>query len=148
MDSMDRLIVVSAAAPAIHLRVEADLRRLALVRKIAETFAETAHFTAGEIDDIVVALDEAATGLLLAATPDAQLHVHLTADEFRLRMRLSAVCLTSRPIDGASLGWRVLSAITERPTVAGESFDPVRGGYPVTMGLTRHRRVLGPGSPH
>ncbi|MEV0336525.1 hypothetical protein [Nocardia sp. NPDC050717] len=148
MDSMDGLIVVPAGAPAIHLRVEADLRRLAFVRAIAETFAETAHFTAGEIADIVVALDEAATGLLLAATPDAQLHVHLTADEFRLRMRLGAVCRTARPIDEASLGWRVLSAITEGPTVARESFDPVRGGYPVTMGLTRPRRVLGSGSPH
>lgn len=141
MVSSERIIADSRHSASVHVRIGAELEQLVLVRAIAETAALLADFTLDEVADIRMALDEAATCLILAAAPDSRIRCDFTADGFRMRITVRAVCAEPDPIDESGLGWNVLHTITDHLAVEHTPYDAVRGGWPVCVTFSRVRRL-------
>ncbi len=141
MDSSDRIIADSAHATSIRIQIDADLGQVVMLRAVAETVALIAGFTVDEVADMRVALDEAATCLILGAVPGSQLTCEVTADSFRLRVAVDAVCDDTDPVDTTGFGWHVMGSITDHLTADHDAYDRARGGYPVAITFTQVRRV-------
>ncbi|MFD4462584.1 ATP-binding protein [Nocardia sp. NPDC058480] len=141
MDSSDRLIADSIHATSIRIQIDADLGQVVMLRAVAETVALIAGFTVDAVADMRVALDEAATCLILGAVPDSQITCEVTADGFRIRIEVDAVCGDTDPIDTTGFGWHVMHSITDHLTADHEAYDRDRGGYPVAISFTQVRRV-------
>lgn len=141
MDSRDRIIADSMHATSIRIQLDADLGQIVMLRAVAETVALIAGFTVDEVADMRVALDEAATCLVLGAVPDSQLTCEVTADGFRIRVAVGAVCTGTDPIDTAGFGWHVMGSITDHLTADHDAYDRAQGGYPVAIAFTQIRRV-------
>ncbi|MEV0684975.1 ATP-binding protein [Nocardia sp. NPDC050378] len=141
MASSERTVADSTHATSTHLRIDADLGQLVMVRAVAETAAHLAGFTPDEIADIRVAVDEAATSLILAAVPDTRLHCDVTADGFRLRIAVQALCVEPDPVDETAFGWNVLHSITDHLATGSDRDRGELDGFPVTITFTRVRRV-------
>ncbi|MGY0498136.1 anti-sigma factor [Nocardia sp. FBN12] len=141
MDSSDRIITDSEHATAIHIQIDADLGQIVMLRAVAETVALIAGFTVDEVADTRVALDEAATCLVLGAVPDSQLHCDVNADGFRIRISVRGVCGDTEPIDTTGFGWNVMGSITDHLVTDHDPYDRGQGGYPVAITFTQVRRV-------
>lgn len=139
--SSERTVADSAHATSIHLRIDADLGQLVMLRAVAETAALIADFTLEEVADIRVAVDEVATCLILAAVPDTRLHCDVSADGFRMRISVHALCVDPDPIDETELGWNVLHTITDHLSADRGHGNGHRGGYPVGITFSRVRRL-------
>ncbi|MDO3646335.1 ATP-binding protein [Nocardia mangyaensis] len=141
MVSSERITANSRHSASVHVRIGAELGQLVLVRAIAETAALLADFTLDEVADIRMALDEAATCLILAAAPDSRIRCDFTADAFRMRITVRGVCAEPNPIDESGFGWNVLHTITDHLAVEHDPYDAVRGGWPVIVTFSRLRRL-------
>ncbi|MFD3510161.1 anti-sigma factor [Nocardia sp. NPDC058666] len=141
MDSSDRLITDSEHATAIQIQIDADLGQIVMLRAVAETVALIAGFAVDEVADTRVALDEAATCLILGAVPDSALHCDVIADGFRIRTSVRAVCGDTDPVDTTGFGWQVMSSITDHLVADHDPYDRDLGGYPVSITFTQVRRV-------
>lgn len=141
MDSSDRIIADSIHATSIQIQIDADLSQVVMLRAVAETVALIAGFTVDEVADTRVALDEAATCLILGAVPDSQLNCDVVADGFRIRIEVGAVCGDTDPIDTTGFGWHVMHSITDHLTADHDAYDRAQGGYPVAITFTQVRRV-------
>ncbi|MFD6451898.1 ATP-binding protein [Nocardia sp. NPDC055165] len=141
MDSSDRIITDSTRATSTRVQIDADLSQVVMLRAVAETVALIAGFTVDEVADIRVALDEAATCLILDAVPESEIHCEVTADGFRIRVAVSAVCDSDHPVDTTGFGWHVMHSITDHLTADHEAYDREQGGYPVGITFTQVRRV-------
>lgn len=142
MDSSDRIIAQSRHATSIHITIDADLEQLVMLRAVAETVALITGFGIEEVDDIRVALDEAATCLIVGAVASSQIHCDVIADEFRIRVSVDAVCGDTDPIDETGVGWHVLHSITDHLVADHDPYDQARGGYPVAITFSRVRRLF------
>ncbi|MFC4373526.1 ATP-binding protein [Nocardia halotolerans] len=141
MASSERIVADSAHATSIHLRIDADLGQLVMLRAVAETAALLADFTLEEVADIRVAVDEAATSLILAAVPGSRLYCDVSADGFRMRIRVQALCVEPDPIDESDFGWNVLHSITDHLDTDRDLDTPELDGHPVGITFTRLRRL-------
>ncbi|TCJ89733.1 ATP-binding protein [Nocardia alba] len=141
MDSSNRIITDSTPATSTRVQVDADLGQVVMLRAVAETVALIAGFTMDEVADIRVALDEAATCLILDAIPESEIHCEVIADGFRIRVEVDAVCATTGPMDTTGFGWHVLNSITDHLTADHRAYSREQGGYPVTITFTQVRRV-------
>ncbi|MFD4356661.1 ATP-binding protein [Nocardia sp. NPDC058519] len=141
MDSSDRIIADSIHATSIRIQIDADLGQVVMLRAVAETVALIAGFTVDAVADMRVALDEAATCLILGAVPDSQINCEVTADGFRIRIAVDGVCAAADPIDTTGFGWHVMHSITDHLTTDHDAYDRARGGYPVAITFTQVRRV-------
>ncbi|MEV0855402.1 ATP-binding protein [Nocardia fluminea] len=141
MDSSDRIITDSTRATSTRVRLDADLSQVVMLRAVAETVALIAGFTVDEVADIRVALDEAATCLILDAVPESEIHCEVSADAFRIRIAVSAICDSDHPIDTTGFGWHVMHSITDHLAAEHAAYDHEQEGYPVTIAFTQVRRL-------
>ncbi|APE35174.1 hypothetical protein BOX37_15835 [Nocardia mangyaensis] len=141
MVSSERIIADSRQSASVHVRIGAELGQLVLVRAIAETAALLSEFTLDEVADIRMALDEAATCLILAAAPGSQIRCEFIADGFRMRITVRGVCAEPDPVNESGLGWNVLHTITDHLAVEHAPYDTVRSGWPVVVTFSRVRRL-------
>jgi serine/threonine-protein kinase RsbW len=141
VDSSDRIITDSTRATSTRVQIDADLSQVVMLRAVAETVALIAGFTVDEVADIRVALDEAATCLILDAVPESEIHCEVTADGFRIRIAVTAVCGSDHPIDTTGFGWHVLHTITDHLAVDHDAYDRKQGGHRVAIAFTQVRRV-------
>lgn len=141
MDSSDRIITDSSRATSTRVEIDADLSQVVMLRAVAETVALIAGFAVDEVADIRVALDEAATCLILDAVPESQIHCEVIADGFRIRIAVTAVCGSDHAIDTTGFGWHVMHSITDHLAADHEAYDREQGGYPVGIAFTQVRRV-------
>ena len=111
-----------------------------MLRAVAETVALIAGFTVDEVADTPVALDEAATCLILGAVPDSQLNCDVVADGFRCG-RFFCGGRFFDLIYTAGFGWHVMHSITDHLTADHDAYDRAQGGYPVAITFTQVRRV-------
>jgi serine/threonine-protein kinase RsbW len=141
VDSSDRIITDSTRATSTRVQIDADLSQVVMLRAVAETVALIAGFTVDEVADIRVALDEAATCLILDAVPESEIHCEVTADGFQIRIAVTAVCGSDHPIDTTGFGWHVLHTITDHLAVDHDAYDRKQGGHRVAIAFTQVRRV-------
>ncbi|MFD3746301.1 ATP-binding protein [Nocardia sp. NPDC058633] len=141
MDSSDRIITDSTRATSTRVQIDADLGQIVMLRAVAETVALIAGFAVDEVADIRVALDEAATCLILDAVPDSQIHCEVVADGFRIRVAVNAICGSDNPVDTTGFGWHVMQSITDHLAADHAIYDRELGGYPAAVTFTQVRRV-------
>lgn len=141
MVSSERMVPDARHAASVDIRIGPELGQLVLVRAVAETTALVTDFALDEVADIRLALDEAATCLILAAAPEAPVHCELVADAFQLRATVRTVCADPDPIDEAGFDWNVLHTITDHLATEHQAYDPDRGGWPVRVTFSRVRRL-------
>ncbi len=101
------------SAPAVELRVDAAASQLGVVRAIAGTIAAQADFDLDTIADIRLAVDEAASYLVVRARPGSQLHCTFRSGDGELVVAVSAATESDDLSLRHSFGWHVLNTLTD-----------------------------------
>lgn len=95
----------------ISLSIPGDAGHLAVMRATVSSVAARAHLTLDQVDDVRLAVEEAASALLLGH-PDA---IDLSVDPTRQPLEVVVSARTARPVqlDRESFSWTILSTMTE-----------------------------------
>ena len=101
-------------------------------------------FALDEVTDLLLALDEVATALMLVAKPDSLLDCSFTGGDGALRARVSALAREPAALDEQSFGWHVVATLTDALRTDYAGFDAARDGYPTTVEFGWIRRLHGP----
>ena len=109
----------------LDLPARSDL--LALLRTVVADLAARRGFSYDAIDDLRIAVSEAATFLLGAASPASRLQLRISPSSDGLVVGISTDAVTDAwPPPGAdrSLAWQVLSALTDEAALALDNGTP------------------------
>jgi serine/threonine-protein kinase RsbW len=99
--------------PTVTVRVPAEAGHLALLRTTVGGFAARDNFTLDQVDDLRMAVEEAAVQLLRQATGD-HITLDVTSTDAGMEVRLRAEVTTSIPvIDEQSFSWTILRALAD-----------------------------------
>ncbi|MFC8383336.1 anti-sigma factor [Nocardia sp. NPDC057272] len=128
----------------VGFQVPAELDQLSMVHALAETVLLVGGFALDEVTDLLLALDEVATALMLVATPDSLLDCAFTGGDGALGARVSAVAREPTALDEQSFGWHVVATLTDALRTDYAGFDAARDGYPTTVEFGWIRRLHGP----
>ncbi|APE10306.1 MULTISPECIES: anti-sigma factor [Rhodococcus] len=107
--------------PVVELRVEAHPDQLAVLRAVAAAIALQHDFDLDTVADVKLAVDEAATRLIMGAPEDA-----ILACSFRAALPLLHISLSAPTNDASaigqprSFGWHVLNSLTESISVTSD----------------------------
>lgn len=123
------------AAPEVRLSVPAHGAFLSLIRTTSAAVAARLEMTIDEIEDLRIAVDEAAAILLPLVADDRSVDVVFTLGEEALTISLSAPTDAALAPDQVGFGWTVLSALIDTVTA-----DHVDGR--TTIVLSHRRRAL------
>ena len=123
-------------AAEVTLDVPAQGEFLTLIRTTTAAVAARMDLTIDEIEDLRIAVDEAAALLLPTATEDARVRVTFTVGPDELVISLATPTADGEPFDRSGFGWTVLAAL------AGSVHSDVADGIS-TIVLTHRRAVLG-----
>jgi serine/threonine-protein kinase RsbW len=126
----------SLVSGEVRLSVPAHGAFLSLVRTTTAAVAARIDLTIDEIEDLRIAVDEAAALLLPAVVPDARVDVGYAFDADELTITLAAATASSTPPDQSGFGWTVLAAL------AGSVRADVTEGI-TTITLTHRRAFAG-----
>lgn len=119
-------------AQTVSLSVPPTPGYLALLRTVVGGCAGREGFTLDQIDDVKMAVDEAAVQLLRSSEGQG-INVDVVLDEHSMEIRVSAEVSGSKPvIDEASFSWTILQALADELRV---DSDAMR----CTVVLTKHR---------
>ena len=120
--------------PTVTLRVPANSAFVVLIRAAVSAMCARLDFTIDRIDDVKLAVDEAAALLLGDAPPDADLDVRFTPDApDGMRVEMTAPTVHGRSLERDSFTWTVLTALVDE-VVATVSADRI-----LTISLAVHR---------
>lgn len=120
--------------PTVTLRIPAQSAHVVLIRAAVQAMCARLSFTIERIEDVKLAVDEAAALLLGDAPADAHLTVRLTPDApDGLAVELRAPTLHGRALERDSFTWTVLTALVD-DVVATVSADRT-----LTVSLAVHR---------
>ncbi|RBO94489.1 hypothetical protein [Nocardia puris] len=117
----------------VGIRVAAQPGQLMMLRALTETLALVAGFPIDGAVDIRLAVDEAATALVLDATPATSIDCVVDYDDTHVFVQVSGLCASRNVVERARLGWHVLRTLTTSVTFDRADYDPARGGYPITV---------------
>lgn len=109
----------------LDLPARSDL--LALLRTVVADLAARRGFSYDAIDDLRIAVSEAATFLLAAASPASRLQLRISPSRDGLAVGISTDAVTEAwPPPGAdrTLAWQVLSALTDEAALALDDGTP------------------------
>lgn len=112
-------MAVPHSEQTVHLRIPADAGYLSLLRTLVGGCAGREDFTLDQIDDLRMAVDEAAAQLLRQVTGDA-VELAVTATEEALEVRVSATTAAATVIDRGSFSWTILQALADELEVDDE----------------------------
>jgi serine/threonine-protein kinase RsbW len=99
--------------PTVTVRVPAEAGHLALLRTTVGGFAARDNFTLDQVDDLRMAVEEAAVQLLRQATGE-HIVLDVTSTEAGMEVRLRAEVASSTPvIDEQSFSWTILRALAD-----------------------------------
>ncbi|MFC6010898.1 anti-sigma factor [Nocardia lasii] len=135
------------AAPrstTVGFQVPAELDQLSMVHALAETALLVRGFALDEVTDLLLALDEVATALMLIATPNSQLDCAFTGADGALGARLRVLASEPAALDQNSFGWHVVATLTDALRAEYAEFDPAHDGYPTAVEFGWIRRLPGP----
>lgn len=119
-------------APTITLRVPPLADHLTLLRTVVSGIAARQDYTLEQVDDLRMAVEEAAVQLLRHGTGDP-LVLHATVGEDELVVELSTSTAANETVfDPSSFSWMILQALTDRLSTAVE-------GDTATLRLVKER---------
>jgi len=120
-------------APTVTLRVPPLADHLMLLRTVVSGSAARRDYTLEQVDDLRMAVEEAAVQLLRHGT-GSPLVLHATLEEDELRVELSTVTATQDAVfDPSSFSWMILQALTDDLSTAVD-------GDAATLRLVKYRR--------
>lgn len=97
----------------IEIRLGADLRNLSVLRAVAANIALRADFDLDSVEDTKLAVDEMCSTLITRAVPAATLTCCFLVSDEAIGVHAFVSSPNSQPIDQRSLGWRVLTTLTD-----------------------------------
>jgi serine/threonine-protein kinase RsbW len=119
-------------AQTVSLKVPPTAGYLALLRTVVGGCAGREGFTLDQIDDVKMAVDEAAVQLLRSIAGDG-IHIDVDLGEDLMEIRVSAEVESDKPvIDESSFSWTILRALADDLRVETE-------GHTCTVVLTKQR---------
>ena len=122
-------IVRSIAARAdVELRLPADGAYASVLRTLTAGLAARLDFTMDDIEDLRIAVSEAAAMVLDEADPDADLDCRFRLDPGRLTVVVSTTAADPTAPDYESFGWQVLATLAEEASI-----DSAPGSYAVRL---------------
>lgn len=100
--------------PSVTLQIPASSAYVALIRAAVSAMCARLDFTVDRIDDVKLAVDEAAALLLGDAPPDVNLSVTFTPDPpDGIMVRMSSRTVHGRSLERDSFTWTVLTALVD-----------------------------------
>ncbi|WP_342800271.1 anti-sigma factor [Nocardia sp. No.11] len=128
----------------VGFQVQAELDQLTMAHALAETVLLVEGFALDEITDLLLAVDEVVTALVLVAAPAAVIECTLTGGDGALGARIATHARTPVAIDENAFGWHVVATLTDALSTHYQDFDPRGNGYPTAVEFGWIRRVRGP----
>lgn len=120
--------------PTVTLRIPASTGQVVLIRAAVSAMCARLDFTIDRIQDVKLAVDEAAALLLGDMAPDSQLDIRFTPDEpAGLRVQMSGPTVHGRSLQRDSFTWTVLTALVD------EVVATVAADRTLTVSMTVHR---------
>mgnify|MGYP006995649234 FL=1 len=101
------------SAAAVEFRVGDRLENLAVLRTVVGAVGLFYDLDLDSVADLRLAVDEACTGLIRSAAPEATLVVVVDPREDVVVVQASTRCVTDDVLVADSLSWHVLSALTD-----------------------------------
>jgi serine/threonine-protein kinase RsbW len=120
--------------PTVTLRVPANSAFVVLIRAAVSAMCARLDFTIDRIEDVKLAVDEAAALLLSDAPADTSLDVRFTTDApDGMRVEMTAPTVHGRSLERDSFTWTVLTALVD------EVVATVSADRSLTISLAVHR---------
>ena len=120
--------------PTVTLRVPANSAFVVLIRAAVSAMCARLDFTIDRIEDVKLAVDEAAALLLSDAPADTSLDVRFTTDApDGIRVEMTAPTVHGRSLERDSFTWTVLTALVD------EVVATVSADRSLTISLAVHR---------
>lgn len=105
--------------PTVQIRVPPTGSHLSLLRTVIGGCAGRENFTLDQVDDLRMAVDEAAVQLLRRVAGEA-IELDVTSTEDALEVRVSADTKADEPvIDRSSFSWTILQALSDELEIDG-----------------------------
>lgn len=121
----------------VVMQLRADASELPTLRLVAADLAARADFDLDTVEDLRLAVDEAASELVAVATADAVLRCTFYLDAAQLEVTSSAPVKPGASLRQNSFGWRVLTTLVDEVRVIDEpDSDPPA----VSITLVKRRR--------
>lgn len=133
---------VSEEAPdatSVELSVAPDLSQLFTLRALAETVGMQAGLHTGEIVDLGLAIDEAATSIITDAAPGSGVHCAFTYDPKQVFVRVAGLARSEAVLGPGHFGWHILESLAGWVDAVQGPFDGNRGGYPTVIEFSHDR---------
>ncbi|WP_239476695.1 anti-sigma factor RsbA family regulatory protein [Nocardia arizonensis] len=125
--------VAFADTTTVRIRLPARREQLGLVRSVAEAVSVDAAYTAEDIADIRLALNEVASALIVDAVPGSTLDCSFTYDRDRLSVEVTSVAWADDAIADGDIAWRIVRTLTTAATATRDPFDITVSGYPTRV---------------
>jgi serine/threonine-protein kinase RsbW len=121
----------------VLMQVEASTSQLPPLRLVAADLAARADFDLDTVEDLRLAVDEAASELVAIAAPDAVLSCTFCLDAEQMEVTSSVPAKPGASVRQDSFGWRVLSTLVDEVRVTGK---PVSDPPVFSITLLKRRR--------
>ena len=121
----------------VELRVRADADQLSVLRAVAAAIALRQDFDLDTVEDVKLAVDEAATRLITDSATTSTLSCIFETTPGELSIILSAPTRGDIAADRSrSFGWHVLEALTDSVSVSSDADSDGDAGTVATIALT------------
>ncbi|GAA3825169.1 anti-sigma factor [Nocardioides panacisoli] len=117
-----------AAHADVELRLPADSAYASVLRTLTAGLAARLDFTMDDIEDLRIAVSEAAAMVLDEADPGADLDCRFRLGDGRLTVVVSTTAADPAEPDYESFGWQVLATLAEEASI-----DAAPGTYSVCL---------------
>jgi len=127
---------------SVEMRVAARLGNIAVLRTLVGAVGALEDFDVDSVADLRLAVDEACTQLVRAASDGATLVMIVDPGSDAVRVDLCAPCRRDREvITPDTFGWYVLSSLVDEINTYRDGEQPGVGGQTVGVVLTKQRRA-------
>ena len=123
----------------VEFRVAAKLESLSVIRTLVNALATLEDLDLDAIADLRLAVDEACTRLIRAATPDATLVVKVEPHVSELLITVSAPCIGREILRPGTFSWHVISSLTDDVQVSHDGVPVTDEGGVFSIAMTARR---------
>lgn len=114
---MSETNIVGATRADVELRLPADGAYASVLRTLTAGLAARLDFTMDDIEDLRIAVSEAAAMVLDEADPGAELDCRFRLDPGRLTVVVATTAAEPVAPDYESFGWQVLATLAEEASI-------------------------------